>query len=286
MKIKPTVYMRTLLLLVSITFSTVVFSQNYEVIRPELKSNDFAKTLGFIKRINEKNLMLLFSTKDSVTYMINDSVDYSYNLKNLEEFEQRMRDNELVYLSKIDSVYNKDKRSFDYYFTNNDNSKDFIERKFFNDNGLVYKELSYGENDSTFEIHEYKYDSENRLTLNEVTCALYNFKYRVENIWHKDYLQSQTYVIYEYDYIQNIKVEYCIKGLIINYSYVKENKVTNNILDSFSYTVEYSNDGYIKNISGIDKSDIFRIDFNFETSEFSLKKEYKGILSKLLFKLK
>lgn len=278
--------MKAILFLASILFSTVVFSQNYEIIRPELESNDFAKTLGFIKRINNKKLMELFSAKDSVTYMINDSVDYSYNLRRLEEFDKRMIDNELVYLSKIDSVYNKEKRSFDYYFINNDNSKDFLSRKFFNDNNIVIKELEFGENDSSFVIHEYKYDSENRLTLNEVSCATYNFKYTVENSWNKNNLQSQTYVIVEGNYEKNMKIDYDINGLIIKYSYVNKNLNTNDKQDSFSYSVEYLNDGYIKNITGISKDDNFRMDLYFETSEIILKKEYKGNLTRLKFKLK
>ncbi len=197
-----------------------------------------------------------------------------------------MIDNELVYLSKIDSVYNKEKRSFDYYFINNDNSKDFLSRKFFNDNNIVIKELEFGENDSSFVIHEYKYDSENRLTLNEVSCATYNFKYTVENSWNKNNLQSQTYVIVEGNYEKNMKIDYDINGLIIKYSYVNKNLNTNDKQDSFSYSVEYLNDGYIKNITGISKDDNFRMDLYFETSEIILKKEYKGNLTRLKFKLK
>lgn len=285
-KTKIAKYMKTILFLVSFLFQTVLYSQNYEIIRPELESNDFAKTLGFIKRINNEKLTLLFSTKDSVTYLINDTVDYRYSLRNLEAFEQRMKDNELVYLSKIDSVYNKERRSFDYYFVNNDNTRDYLKRKFFNDKNLVSTELEYGENDSSFVTHAYNYDSENRLIMHEVLCATYKFKFKNENIWQNNNLQVQIYLIFEDNYEKNIKIEYNINGLIVSYSYVNKNLDTNEIQDSISYNIEYLNDGYFMNVTGIAKAEQFKLDFSIEASDILLKKEYKGNVTKQQFKLK
>lgn len=151
----------TLILLPLVTNAQYQQGDPFEKIEAPSSKNDFVNIVNFWKQLNAVKNEHLFQF-DSILFFKDDTLKYTYYVADLKVFVRNMAMSDSVLRASSDSIYNKELKCYDRYFTDIGKNRHLENRKYLNSEGLYYKVEQFSEGDVAV-ITNWSFDKQNRI---------------------------------------------------------------------------------------------------------------------------
>jgi hypothetical protein len=188
--------------------------ETFEKVEIPISRNDFISVLNLYKTANNITNQDLLK-KDSILFYRNGRFEYKFYCSDLKRFENNTHDFDKSIANNTDSIFNKKRNCFDYYFKEESGNKFLSHRKYFNTSKQVFKEEEFSDG-AVCSTAKRKFNSSKKMVKYIYELPTDSTFSEVEYTWKGNYMTAKKTLIKKPSLTTNYTLSFDDRGLLVS----------------------------------------------------------------------